>query len=85
MVKTSSLLLVAISFGAGFLFGFSWHHIIDAHAEETKDVQAGQRGGSDQWARFEARLAALEQARGAKQEAASPVPEGTVVRSVKKR
>lgn len=85
MVKTSSLLLVAISFGAGFLFGFSWHHIIDAHAEETKDVQAGRRGGSDQWARFEARLAALEQARGAKQEAASPVPEGTVVRSVKKR
>ena len=28
MVKTSSLLLVLLAFGAGFLFGFSWHHII---------------------------------------------------------
>ena len=64
-VRTSSLLLVAVSFVAGVLVGFSYHHIIDEHHEETAHAvlsHAPRPGPSEtQWQRFEARLAALEQ------------------------
>ena len=65
MVRTSSLMLVAVSFVAGVLVGFSYHHIIDEHHEDTAHAvlsHAPRPGPSEtQWQRFEARLAALEQ------------------------
>ena len=64
MVKSGTLFLVAIAFGAGFLFGFSYHHIVDEHHEQTREhtvTHAARPGPTDtQWQRFEARLAALE-------------------------
>ena len=79
-MKASSLFLVGIAFACGFLFGFSYHHIVDdAHAETTTAQGHAPRpeATDSQWQRFEARLKALEASRAQSGSAqpASAVPE----------
>ena len=80
-MKASSLFLVGIAFACGFLFGFSYHHIVDdAHAETTTAQGHAPRpeATDSQWQRFEARLKALEASRAqtgsAQQTSAVPEP-----------
>jgi hypothetical protein len=81
IMRASSLFLVGIAFACGFLFGFSYHHIVDDAHEDTTAARghAPRPEATDsQWQRFEARLKALEASRArdaeAKEEAKVPTP-----------
>ena len=80
-MKASTLFFVGIAFACGFLFGFSYHHIVDDAHEDTTTARGHAprpEATESQWQRFEARLKALEAARArdaeAKEEAKVPTP-----------
>ena len=80
-MKASTLFFVGIAFACGFLFGFSYHHIVDDAHEDTTAARGHAprpEATESQWQRFEARLKALEAARAreaeAKEEAKVPTP-----------